>query len=99
MFKSSKTIKKQNSKVTYTNRISFTDADKQEIKVEVKTFGESNNMLYVSDVDGKTIFAFNTETAIFLGSILSDYIENGNLNKIEQILKLALNEENTESEE
>lgn len=70
----------------YTNIVTFTDIDGKTIKAQVKTISD-RSFLYISDDDEKVKFLFDADAAVFLSAILSDFVENGNLNKVEEILK------------
>ncbi len=70
----------------YTNIVTFTDIDGNIIKAQVKTISD-RSFLYLSDNDEKVKFLFDADAAVFLSAILSDFVENGNLNKVEEILK------------
>ena len=75
---------KQKLNITYTNEITFLDIDKHEINIKIRNAGDKN-FLYLH-VDNKEL-VFDQDAAYFLISILTDYAENGNLNKIEEILE------------
>lgn len=81
-----KNKKKQKKSQSYTNIVTFTDIDGKVMKARVKTISDKA-FLYISDAEEKEKFLFDQDAAIFLSAILSDFVENGNLNKVEEILK------------
>ena len=56
-----------------------------EVNIKVRNAGE-NNFLYIT-LNGKEEIVLDQDAAYFLISIITDYAENGNLNKIEKILE------------
>ena len=71
--------------IVYTNEITFLDIDKHEVNIKVRNAGE-NNFLYIT-LNGKEEIVLDQDAAYFLISIITDYAENSNLNKIEKILE------------
>ena len=77
---------KDQKKQAYSNIVSFTDIDGKPLKARVKIISDKS-FLYLSDEDEKEKVLFDQDAAVFLSAILSDFVENGNLNKMEEILK------------
>jgi lysyl-tRNA synthetase class II len=85
LFKKKK-AKENKLNIVYTNEITFTDIDKNSITIKVREAGDKS-FLYLYDSNEKKSLVFDQDAAYFLISILTDYAENGNLNKIEEILE------------
>lgn len=81
-------------KKKYTNEITIQDIDHKEIQFKVRNVGEDRTFLIIKDLKTNGEMVFDFDSAIVLNAIITDYVENGNLNKIEEILS----EEQTEGE-
>lgn len=83
-------------KKKYTNQITIQDIDHKDIQFKVRNVGNDRTFLIITDVKTKEEMVFDFDAAIVLNAIITDYVENGNLNKIEEILG---EEEQEEGEE
>lgn len=72
--------------IKYTNEITFLDVEQKEVVVKVRSVGKQT-FLYIQNTKGEFAIVLDADAAYFLSSIMADYAENGNLNKIEEILK------------
>lgn len=70
----------------YTNKVAFTDIENNVINVQVREIGD-RSFLYVLADNGKTELAFDIDAATLFSAIISDFVENGNLNKVEEIFE------------
>ena len=85
-----KKIFKRNSKpkkaIKYANNVSFVDTDNHRVNIEVKQFGnDKKTLLFISNDKKNVNISLDKETSTLLIAVLSDYIENDNLNNIENI--------------
>lgn len=84
-------------KKKYTNSVEIFDIDKRKITIKIRDVGNDRFFLIIENEDGKS-FVFDQDSASFLGAIISDYVENGNLNIIEDILQEAKDDTPNEGE-
>ena len=72
-------------KKNYTNEITIQDIDHREIQFKVRDVGNDRTFLIITDLKTKEEMVFDFDAAIVLNAIITDYVENGNLNKVEEI--------------
>lgn len=72
-------------KKNFTNEITIQDLDHREINVKVRDVGNDKTFLIITNMKTKEEMVFDFDGAIVLNAIITDYVENGNLNKVEQI--------------
>lgn len=83
-----KKVKKPEQKldITYTNEITFLDIDQHTVNIKVRSVGEKT-FLYIHGKSKDDEIILDQDAACFLNAILTDYVENGNLNKVEEVLE------------
>lgn len=80
-------------KKNYTNEITIQDIDHREIQFKVRDVGNDRTFLIITDLKTKEEMVFDFDAAIVLNAIITDYVENGNLNKVEEIFSEEQQEE------
>lgn len=83
-------------KKNYTNEITIQDIDHKNISIKVRDVGNDKTFMIITDLKTKEEMVFDFDAAIVLNAIITDYVENGNLNKVEEILDQAEKEEKGE---
>ena len=72
-------------KKNYTNEITIQDIDHKNISIKVRDVGNDKTFMIIKDLKTKEEMVFDFDSAIILNAIITDYVENGNLNKVEEI--------------
>ena len=80
-------------KKNYTNEITIQDLDHREINIKVRDVGNDKTFLIITNMKTKEEMVFDFDGAIVLNAIITDYVENGNLNKVEEIFSEEQEEE------
>jgi len=80
-------------KKNYTNEITIQDIDHKEVQFKVRDVGNDRTFLIITDLKTKEEMVFDFDSAIVLNAIITDYVENGNLNKVEEIFSEEQEEE------
>lgn len=78
-------------KKNYTNEIQIEDIDHKKITIKVRNVG--NNKTFLILESDKASWTFDKDLTVFFSAILSDYIENGNINQIENVMEEVKKEE------
>ena len=72
-------------KKNYTNEITIQDIDHREVSIKVRDVGNDKTFMIITNLKTNEEMVFDFDAAIVLNAIITDYVENGNLNKVEEI--------------